>query len=259
MALAAINLSDVKVIFEGSTILENVNLTVQDGDSVAIIGPSGQGKSVLLKIMAGLVLPTEGKVLVRGENLSEISGARRQKVVNKIGMLFQKNALFDSLTCGDNIAFPLREVTDLDEQQIQKVVAEFLEAVGISHAKNLFPDEISGGMQKRLGIARALALNPDLIFYDDPTAGLDPITSRKIIDLILRLRAQNSATVVAVTNDMNRAYQMASRIWMVVDRQVVDAGSVEQTKQHQDLRIQQFITGAIRGPLTAPDSGAIND
>ena len=164
MALSAINLSEVSISFEGNTVLHNVSLNVTEGESVAIIGPSGQGKSILLKLMAGLVPPTEGKVLVRGENLFEISGARRQKLINKIGMLFQKNALFDSLTCGENIAFPLREVTELSEQEIQKISEEFLAAVGIGHAKNLYPDEISGGMQKRLGIARALALHPELIF-----------------------------------------------------------------------------------------------
>ena len=250
MALAAIELSDVSVVLDGHVVLDKVNISVTDGESVVLIGPSGHGKSTLLKLMAGLIAPTEGFVRIRGENLAEISGARRQKLVTKIGMLFQKNALFDSLTCGENIAFPLREVTDdrgnrRSEVEIQRTCEDFLHAVGILEAKNLYPDELSGGMQKRLGIARALALRPDLVFYDDPTAGLDPITSRKIIDLILQLRRQNSSTIVTITNEMNRAYQMADRILMVADRQVIDAGSVEQTKKNSNPRVHQFINGEV--------------
>ncbi len=247
MALAAIELQDVSIRFDkksnGPAVLERVNLSIAEGESLVVIGPSGEGKSVLLKIMAGLIRPTTGRVLIRGNDLSTLSGARRQELLNKMGMLFQKNALFNSLTCGENIAFPLREVTDFDESKVQQIVDQFLEAVGISHAKGLFPDEISGGMQKRLGIARALALQPTTVFYDDPTAGLDPITSRKIMELILLLRKQNSSTTVTITNDMNRAFQLADRICMVVDRSVVDAGSVENIKKNNDLRITNFIAG----------------
>ena len=165
-------------------------------------------------------------------------------------MLFQKNALFDSLTCAENIAFPLREVTSATEEEIQKKVKYYLDAVGIPHAAERFPDEISGGMQKRLGIARALALDPDIIFYDDPTAGLDPITSRKIIELIMATQQERSATVVAITNDMNRAYQMADRIGFVFDNDFVITGNPEETKSFQDERVQQFILGQTQGPLT---------
>jgi phospholipid/cholesterol/gamma-HCH transport system ATP-binding protein len=167
-----------------------------------------------------------------------------------MGMLFQKNALFDSLTVGENIAFPLREKTALSEAEIQAKVEYFLEAVGIGHARALFPDEISGGMQKRLGIARALALAPKIVLYDDPTAGLDPITSRRIIDLVLRLREENKSTVVAVTNDMARAYQMADRIAVVVDGEVIVTGNKAQTLAHKDPRVIQFVRGELEGPLT---------
>ncbi|MCB0421507.1 MAG: ATP-binding cassette domain-containing protein, partial [Bdellovibrionales bacterium] len=165
-------------------------------------------------------------------------------------MLFQKNALFDSLTSGENIGFPLRENTQLTEMEIVERIRFFLEAVKIPHAKDLFPDEISGGMQKRLGIARALALNPEIIFYDDPTAGLDPITSRIIVNLIMDLQKTNNSTIVAITNDMGRAYQMADRIGMVVDQSLVIAGSPEETKKSKDPRIQQFVAGLLEGPLT---------
>ena len=174
----------------------------------------------------------------------------RESIARKTGMLFQRNALFDSLSVAENIAFPLREVSHASETEIKSTVEFYLQAVEIAHARDLFPDEISGGMQKRLGIARALALKPEIVFYDDPTAGLDPITSRMIIQLILRLQKEMHTTIVAVTNDMNRADQMASRIAMVVDREVLVCGSPHETMGHWDARVQQFIHGSPYGPLT---------
>jgi phospholipid/cholesterol/gamma-HCH transport system ATP-binding protein len=247
VALAAIELQEVSIRFgkksNALTILENVNMSVAEGESIVVIGPSGEGKSVLLKIMAGLIRPTSGRVLIRGNDLFAVSGARRQELLHKMGMLFQKNALFNSLTCGENIAFPLREVTDSSEEEIQKVVDQFLDAVGIAHAKALFPDELSGGMQKRLGIARALALHPEIVFFDDPTAGLDPITSRKIMELILTLKKTNKSTSVTITNDMNRAFQLADRICLLAEKTLIDAGTTEALRAHADPRVKNFISG----------------
>lgn len=250
MATACLEFRDVSVDFGDGSLLENVNLTVADGESVVLIGPSGMGKTVALKLLAGLLKPFSGQVLVDGEDLHAIEERERVQILLKMGMLFQKNALFDSLTVGENIAFPLREITELTEAEIAEKVALFLEAVGLSHARDLFPDEISGGMQKRLGIARALALNPRIVLYDDPTAGLDPITSRKIVDLILRLRKEQGSTVVAVTNDMARAYQLADRIVMVVDRELIVTGNRAATLAHPDPRVAQFVRGRLDGPLT---------
>ncbi len=246
---ALIELHNVTVSFGKETILKNVNLSVEAGENLCIVGPSGHGKSVLLKTIAGLIDPTEGEVRIEGKSWTSLRGADRFLTLKKFGMLFQKNALFDSLKVGENIAFPLRETTDLPETEIQTKVTSFLHAVGISHAVDLFPDEISGGMQKRLGIARALALNPEIILYDDPTAGLDPITSRKIIDLIIQLQKENNSTVVAITNDMNRAYQMANRIIMTIQKEVLNLGTVEQAKNNNDPRVHQFLRGSSQGPL----------
>lgn len=247
-----IRITGLDMTFGDMPLLSQINLHIRQQESVVLIGPSGKGKSVLLKLMAGVLKPTRGQVLIEGKNLSTTRGEEKAQLLRRMGMLFQKNALFDSLKVGENIGFPLRETTSLSEQEIQDRISEFLEAVGLSHARDLYPDEISGGMQKRLGIARALALNPEIIFYDDPTAGLDPITSRSIIQLILKLRHQFKATIVAITNDMNRAYQMADRIVMVVDRTIISTGSPEETKQHPDPRVHQFIHGLREGPLTGP-------
>lgn len=246
----SLKLHEVEVAFDTQVILKDISLEVARGEVFVLMGPSGHGKTTLLKTMAGLVTPRKGKVYINELDFATLGGAEAFEVLKKLGMLFQKNALFDSFTCGENVAFPLRETTDLSASEIQSKVDLFLEAVGISHAKHLFPDEISGGMQKRLGIARALALNPEIIFYDDPTAGLDPITSRKIVDLIKDLQKKNGSTVIAITNDVNRAYQMATRIALVVDQAIIITGTPEQTKKHPDPRVQQFIRGDLKGPLT---------
>ncbi|NUN05824.1 MAG: ABC transporter ATP-binding protein [Bdellovibrio sp.] len=247
-----ISLQDITVSFEGHVVLQNVSVDIGEGEAFVIVGPSGQGKTTLLKTMSGLVTPQNGKVFIEQQEWLTLSPKGRLPLLKKMGILFQKNALFDSLTCVENIIFPLTETTNLSESDIVKRAESFLEAVGIPHARDLYPDEISGGMQKRLGIARALALNPEIIFYDDPTAGLDPITSKKIIELIIDLKKKNKSTVVAVTNDMNRAFQLADRIAMVVDKKLVITGTPEETKYHKDPRVHQFIRGLLEGPLTAP-------
>lgn len=246
----ALILDQVSHSFDGKLVLDKVSIGIRPGDSVVLIGPSGHGKSTLLKILAGLLKPERGSASVFGKNWNLISKKEQNALQTRMGLLFQKNALFDSMTVGENIAFPIREVKGFSELEIQKMVDSFLDSVGILHAKNLFPDEISGGMQKRLGIARALALSPEIVFYDDPTAGLDPITSRKIIDLILDLKKQHRSTIVTITNDMNRAYQLAGRIIMVVDKSAIETGGVHDTKSYPDPRVQQFILGKTEGPLT---------
>lgn len=249
MASPVIELRNVGLQFGTDKVLSAVNLQVLPGEIFVVLGPSGQGKSVLLKIMAGLIEPTEGELFIEGENFFQLPTARRDELRRKMGMLFQKNALFDSLTSAENIAFPLIETAPPDQppapSELNEKVTHYLMAVGLPHARDLYPDEISGGMQKRLGIARALALKPQIIFYDDPTAGLDPITSRKIVDLILSLSREQKSTAVAVTNDMNRAYQMANRIGMVVDGEFIVMGTPEQTKKHADPRVRHFITGGV--------------
>jgi phospholipid/cholesterol/gamma-HCH transport system ATP-binding protein len=224
-------------------LLEEVNFTVNKAETFVLIGPSGSGKSVILKTLCGLIKPSRGRVSLFEKDINRLSRSEQVSILNKVGMLFQKNALFDSLTVGENLAFPMRENGEKSESKIDATVDEYLAHVGLSHAKNLFPDEISGGMQKRVGIARALILQPEIILYDDPTAGLDPITSRLIIELILKCKRDFGTTIVAITNDMNRAYQMADRMAIIRDHSLVVTGTVTETKNSKDLRVQQFIHG----------------
>ncbi len=246
-----IELKNISHSYDGKTmLLENVNLAMRRGEDFVLIGPSGLGKSTLLKIMSGLIKPERGRVLIDEKDLYGVSHEVKVQLMNKIGMLFQKNALFDSLTVGENLAFPLREASAYSDAEISSRVKEYLAAVGLTEAEDLFPDEISGGMQKRVGIARALVLSPEIIFYDDPTAGLDPITSRMIVELILKLN--KSATTFTITNDMNRAFQIADRIGIMMGGEFIVTGSVEETKKFKDQRIQDFINGEFSGAADGP-------
>ncbi|MFN8791777.1 MAG: ABC transporter ATP-binding protein [Bdellovibrionales bacterium] len=224
-------------------LLKDVNFRVFQGESLVLLGPSGEGKSTLLKIMAGLLDPSVGEVRADGEKWQELTITQRNRHFRKRGMLFQRNALFDSMTSLENVEFPLRETTDLSASEIRSRAEKVLESVGLFQARQQFPSELSGGMQKRLALARALVLQPALLFNDDPVAGLDPITSRKILDLILELKRQSEMTVVSVLNDMNRAYQMATRIWVVMDGKVIDIGTPDQASQFPDSKIQSFLQG----------------
>ena len=201
--------------------------------------------------LAGILAPEAGSVRFDGASLARGDAAARAEFRRRCGYLFQSNALFDSLSALENVVLPLEQTTGLPDMEIRSRGMEALRLLDLEAHCDRHPAELSGGMQKRLGIARALALRPSIIFYDDPTAGLDPITSRKIIELILRLRSEDRSTVVAVTNDMNRAFQMGDRIGMIVDGELIITGSPDETRRHEDPRVHQFIRGQLEGPLTA--------
>lgn len=222
--------------FEERWVFRGVSLEVARQESVVLLGPSGEGKSLLLKIVAGLVDSTEGSVDLKSDNL---------------GMLFQKNALFDSLTVEENLLFPLRERKKITGKIASDKAAHFLSAVGLSGCANLFPEEISGGMQKRLGIARALIVEPEIILYDEPTAGLDPITSKTIAELIQSLKDEVGSTLLTVTNDIQRAYQLGDRICLLAQGNLKAGGTPDQVKNTTDPAIRQFIYGLKKGPLTS--------
>ena len=227
---------DLGVQFGKRWIFKEINLEIQPGESIVFIGPSGRGKSILLKTIAKLIQPTQGSVEVRSKS---------------IGMLFQKNALFDSLSVEENLLFPLREIKKMTGEQAKKRAAEFLAQVGLKGCESLYPDEISGGMQKRLGIARALIVEPEVILYDEPTAGLDPITSKTIAELVRRLQFEAKTTLITVTNDMQRAYQIGDRIYLLAQEKLTLGGTPQQVQQTSHAGLRQFIYGLKLGPLTS--------
>ncbi len=244
-----IELKNVSVTFGEELVLKNISLTINKGDTLVLIGPSGSGKTVLLKTMAGVYQPSSGQVFCEGVDLASLTQENREKLAQHLGMQFQKSALFDSLTVYENVAFPLKEQGHYDEKFIDTRIKECLEAVNLTAAIHLYPHEISGGMRQRLGIARAIAMKPDIVFYDDPTAGLDPINADKIVELILDLKNKHLSTIVVVTHSMDVAYRLNGTIALVSNKQVLITGNNEETAAHTDPRVQQFIHGRLQGPL----------
>lgn len=210
-------------------LFRGLDLEVGKGESVVLMGPSGGGKSVLFKMIAGLLQADEGSLRVQGRYL---------------GMLFQKNALFDSLTVLENLTFALKEANpEVSAEEARLRGSDWLKRVGLPGTGDLFPDELSGGMQKRLGIARALIADPDVILYDEPTAGLDPITSRMIADLLLELRRDRGVTTLTISNDVMRAYQLADRIVFLMNGRLLEGGAPTQVREARDPEIRRFVSG----------------
>nr|BFD62080.1 ABC transporter ATP-binding protein [Bdellovibrio sp. HM001] len=245
----AIKLDHVTIVLGGEVVLSDVSLEVERGETLVIIGPSGAGKTVLLKTMAGIYKPQHGHVYCEGEDWQDLQSEEKIRLARKIGMQFQKSALFDSMNAYENVAFPLREHTSMTEDEIEVRVRECLADVGLSQAQNMMPHELSGGMKQRLGIARSLALHPEIIFYDDPTAGLDPINTDILLDLILNLKREHGSTIIMVTHSLVCAYKMADRIVLVGNKQVIMAGTPEQTRQSSHPLVHQFVEGIMEGPL----------
>ena len=240
---------DVSLSLGGKPIFEDINLTIYESESIALIGPSGDGKTVLLKLLAGVFKPDKGKVLIHGENWQELESEQKHDLARKIGMMFQQGALFDTLTVLENIEFPIKEHLDLSEKEMLEMSKDILEKVNLADSINKKPAQLSGGMQKRLAIARALVLNPEVIFYDDPVAGQDPIQSDQMSTLMIDFKEKNQSTLVMATSHMRTAFKVADRVLMVINKEVLDLGTPEETKGHTDPRVQQFINGRIEGPI----------
>ena len=242
-------------------VLDGINLEVYKGETLVIVGGSGCGKSTLLRHIIGQLRPDSGKVYLFGEDITKINEDEMDRLKKRFGMLFQSAALFDSLTVEENIALPMMEHTKLDEHIIKIMVKMKLNQVGLRGFGHLMPSQLSGGMRKRVGLARAVALDPEIIFYDEPSAGLDPVVTAVVDKLIIDLANALSITSVVVTHDMNSVFRIADRIVMLYKGKVLQIGTKEEIKNSKNEYIQQFINGTIEGPMQffAPDEGYLEE
>lgn len=238
-----IEVSNLKKSFGTSVILENVNFRVETGESVVIIGRSGGGKSVLLKHIVGLLTPDSGEVKIDGENIVGLNERQLLRVRQKFGMLFQGAALFDSLTVAENVGFALRRQGKLSDNQIREKVANALDVVELSGTEEKKPSELSGGMRKRVGLARAIVYEPQIVLYDEPTTGLDPVVSDSIDKLIMRVRDRLKVTTVVVTHDMRSAQRVGQRILMLHDKKIYVSGTPDEIFSSTDPVVHRFVNG----------------
>jgi phospholipid/cholesterol/gamma-HCH transport system ATP-binding protein len=243
-------ISDLNKSFGKKEVLKGINLKIYDGESLVILGPSGCGKSVLLKHIIGLLKPDSGQVLIDGEDITEFPQNKLDSLRMRMGMLFQSAALFDSLTVEENIAFGLRKHTNLSNLAIHHIVSEKLEWVGLPGVNSLMPSELSGGMRKRVGLARAIAMEPEIILYDEPTTGLDPIMTSAIDELHVSLKQRLGVTSIVVTHDMGSARRIADRIALHYRGRIVAIGTKDEIMNSSDPLVQQFIQGNAKGPMT---------
>jgi phospholipid/cholesterol/gamma-HCH transport system ATP-binding protein len=237
--------------FGKKVVLDGLDLTVPKGKNTVVIGGSGTGKSVLIKCVVGLLRPDAGEIRIEGEDVTKMDERELVRVRRKFGMLFQGAALFDSLNVGDNVAFALRRLKIFPERQIREVVEEKLSMVGLRDIQRLMPAELSGGMKKRVGLARAIAAEPDILLYDEPTTGLDPIMADVINDLIVSLRESLGVTSISITHDMASAYKIADYIAMLYKGRIVEVGTPAEIRGTSNPVVRQFVEGRAQGPITA--------
>jgi phospholipid/cholesterol/gamma-HCH transport system ATP-binding protein len=235
-----IKLVDVNKSFKGKQMLKHINLEVREGETLVIIGGSGMGKSTLLRLMIGLIRPTSGEIWIGDKEISRMPEDELDKVRLHMGMVFQYSALFDSMSVGENVAFGLREHTDYSEDKIWALVREKLAMVGLTGIEERMPNELSGGMKKRVSLARAIAFSPEIVFYDEPSSGLDPIMTDKINELIMQTQKNLHVTSVVVTHDMTSACYIADRIAMVYEGEIIALETVKDFRRLQDPRIRAF-------------------
>lgn len=244
-----IQVIDAHRSFGKQEVLKGINLRVEKGEILAIIGRSGSGKTVMLRLLIGLIRPNRGQVLIEDTDITKLSGRRLDQIRERFGMLFQGGALFDSMTVFDNVAFPLREKTNLSEPEIASQVQEMLESVGLGDMGYKFPAELSGGMKKRTALARALITNPSIVLFDEPTTGLDPILVHAIHQLIQDTHGTFGYTAVIVSHEIPEVFDIATRVAVIHEGQIIAEGAPEMILKSSDPFIQQFISGSLEGPV----------
>ncbi|HHH29771.1 MAG TPA: ATP-binding cassette domain-containing protein [Polyangiaceae bacterium] len=244
-----IQVEDIRVAFGDKTVLRGVSFDVPEGGIFALIGPGASGKSVLLKVIAGLVPPSSGSVRIEGEDVTRMDEAALAEMRRHVGMLFQNYALFDYMSVGDNIAFPLRQLFDLTEQEIAERVSERLGRMALPGFESRAVGGLSGGQKKRVGVARATISRPRVLLYDEPTAGLDPVTSQKIYDLIKEEQRSANTTNVVISSDVKGLLSIADRVGMLHRGEMIFQGSVEEARSSEIPEVRQFVYGLVDGPL----------
>lgn len=246
-----IELIGVKKYFNELKVLDNLNLKVYKGENLVIMGPSGVGKTVLLKHLIGLMMPDSGRVIVDGRDITLLRGDEINRIRERFAFLFQWGALFDSMTVLENVAFPLQERGNLDSRTITEKAMEMLAHVGLQGTENKWPDELSGGMKKRVALARALVMGPEIILFDEPTTGLDPVICSSIHHLIAESHRRFNFTGVIISHEVPGIFEIADRVAMLYDGRILEIGTPEEIKNSDNPAVQQFIKGSLEGPIDA--------
>ena len=250
-------LREVTKRFEEKTVLDHVSLKVRHQERLVILGQSGSGKSTILRLILGILMPDEGSVFFRQFEITRLPRRKLQRIRRHIGMVYQYSALLSSRTVRDNVALPLEELTDKSREEIDKIVDEKLELVGMKDSKHLMPSELSGGMKKRVSLARALVLEPELILFDEPVAGLDPVMASVIDELVINLSEKSKVTCVVVTHEMDSAFRIATRMAMLYHGKIIEEGTPEEMKKSRNPVVSQFLTGSTKGPILEDTKDAI--
>ena len=252
-----VELRDVHLQFEDKKVLEGVSLEVEPLERVVVMGQSGSGKSTILRLILGILAPNSGSVFFKQFDIARLPRRKLQQIRTQMGMVYQYSALLSSRNVRDNVALPLEELTTKSREEIDKIVEEKLDMVGMLDTKYEMPSELSGGMRKRVSLARALVMDPELILFDEPSAGLDPVISSVIDELIISLTETSQVTSIIVTHEMDSAFRIATKMAMLYQGRVIEAGTPEQMRQSQNPVVVQFLSGSTEGPILEGSQDAI--
>ncbi|TAN63700.1 ABC transporter ATP-binding protein [bacterium] len=244
-----IKIEGLKKSFNGKKVLDGADLEIEKGKITVIIGRSGEGKSVLIKHIIGLLKPDDGRIMLDEQELTALNDADLNEARKRFGMLFQGAALFDSMTVAENVGFPLKEHTSLSWEEILKTVTEKLQRVGLVGVEDMMPADLSGGMKKRVGLARAIVMDPEIVLFDEPTTGLDPIMSDSVADLVLDTQKALNTTYILISHDIPFSYKIADKIAMLHEGKIIAEGTVKQMKENQNPILRQFLEGRAEGPI----------
>jgi len=252
-----VELRDVSMQFEGKKVLDGLSLKVQPEDRLVIMGQTGSGKSTILRLVLGILQPNSGSIFFKQFEITRLRRRKLQRVRQHIGMVYQYSALLSSRNVRDNVALPLEEVTDKSRKEIDKIVDRKLELVGMQDVKELLPSELSGGMRKRVSLARSLVLEPELVLLDEPSAGLDPVIASVIDELIISLSEKSKVTSITVTHEMDSAFRIGTRMAMLYQGKIIEDAEPEQFKQSKNPVVAQFLSGSTEGPILKDSQDAI--